>query len=240
MDMLLAHAVEPPPAFSLLGGGRAAPPAVESVVQWCLAKDPADRPNSARDVSECFEAALASCEAGEAGEYAPTRPNPRPDASHPGAARPMPPSASAESDVFAEDQDRLATVHRLDAWMPESIAAYKLRGFINDVGGEVVESIPGRIRVRLGGKGSLYAAPQRGSLSWLGIGRTTNKIDMELRLQRPEDARDGQLRITVLLRPPSASVCADPAWRQLCTQIFCDLRGYLMGQTGVVGSEKSS
>jgi eukaryotic-like serine/threonine-protein kinase len=240
MDMLLAHAVEPPPAFSLLGGGRAAPPAVESVVQWCLAKDPADRPNSARDVSECFEAALASCEAGEAGEYAPTRPNPRPDASHPGAARPMPPSASAESDVFAEDQDRLATVHRLDAWMPESIAAYKLRGFINDVGGEVVESIPGRIRVRLGGKGSLYAAPQRGSLSWLGIGRTTNKIDMELRLQRPEDARDGQLRITVLLRPPNASVCADPAWRQLCTQIFCDLRGYLMGQTGVVGSEKSS
>jgi serine/threonine protein kinase len=239
MDMLLAHAVEPPPAFSLLGAGQLAPPAIENVVQWCLAKDPADRPNSARDVSECFEAALASCEEAEASEYAPTRPNPRPAAAYPGATRQSPQAAKnapAPPEVFAEDHDPLATVHRLDAWMPETIASYKLRGFIHDVGGEVVESVPGRIRVRLGGKGSVYEAPQRGSLSWLGIGRN-NRIEMELRLQRAEDARDGQLRITVLLRPPNASLCLDPAWRQLCTQIFCDLRGYLMGQTGVVGSE---
>ena len=121
--------------------------------------------------------------------------------------------------------------------MPETIASYKLRGFIHDVGGEVIESVPGRIRVRLGGKGSVYEAPQRGSLSWLGIGRRPNKIDMELRLQRPDDARGSQLRIIVVLRPPHSSLCADPAWRQLCTQIFCDLRGYLMGQTGVVGTE---
>ena len=121
--------------------------------------------------------------------------------------------------------------------MPEAIAAHKLRGFINDVGGEVIESIPGRIRVRLGGKGSVYEAPQRGSLSWLGIGRRPNRIDMELRLQRSDEGRDGQLRITVLLRPPSASVLHDPAWRQLCTQIFCDLRGYLMGQSGLAHAE---
>ncbi len=239
MDMLLAHAVEPPPAFSLLGAGQLAPPAIESVVQWCLAKDPADRPNSARDVSECFEAALATC--GEAdGEYAPTRPNPRPASSYSGL---MPPAtqaaatAPAPPDVFAEDHDPLTTVHQLAAWMPESIAAYKLRGFINDVGGEVVESVPGRIRVRLGGKGSVYDAPQRGSLSWLGIGRRLNRIEMELRLQRPDEGRDGQLHITVLLRPPHASSCADPAWRQLCSQIFCDLRGYLMGQSGAANAE---
>jgi eukaryotic-like serine/threonine-protein kinase len=240
MDMLLAHAVEPPPAFSLLGAGQVAPPAVESVVQWCLAKDPADRPTSARDVSESFEAALASSEETAGGEYAPTRPNPRPEASHLGPARQPPHSATAPTaapDEFPEDHDPLTTVHRLAAWMPESIAAYKLRGFINDVGGEVVESVPGRIRVRLGGKGSVYDAPQRGSLSWLGIGRKLNRIDMELRLQRCEEGRDGQLHITVLLRPPSASTCADPAWRQLCTQIFCDLRGYLMGQTGVAAGE---
>jgi serine/threonine-protein kinase len=41
---------------------------------------------------------------------------------------------------------------------------------------------PGRIRVRLGGKGSVYLAPKRGSLSWLGLGRKGNTIDMELRL----------------------------------------------------------
>ncbi len=243
MDMLLAHAIEQPPSFSLLGAGQVAPPAVENVVQWCLAKDPADRPATARDVSECFEAALASSGEGLTDEYAPTRPNPRPETLPPGVTRPAPPPAAtvpAAPEIFPEDHDPLATVHRLDAWMPESIAAYKLRGFINDAGGEVVESIPGRIRVRLGGKGSVYMAPQRGSLSWLGLGLKPNRITMELRLQRADDARDGQLRITVLLKPPSASVCADPAWRQLCTQIFCDLRGYLMGQTGVVGSETAN
>jgi eukaryotic-like serine/threonine-protein kinase len=237
MEMLLAHAVEPPPAFSLLGAGQLAPPAVESVVQWCLAKDPADRPNSARDISECFEAALASCEDFDGGEYAPTRPNPRPESSYLGPARQAALIEPALPEISADDHDPLVTVHHLAAWMPEAIAAYKLRGFINDVGGEVIESVAGRIRVRLGGKGSVYEAPQRGSLSWLGIGRKFNRIDMELRLQRSDEGRDGQLHITVLLRPPNPSLCVDPAWRQLCTQIFCDLRGYLMGQSGAPGGE---
>jgi serine/threonine-protein kinase len=121
--------------------------------------------------------------------------------------------------------------------MPEAIASHKLRGFIQDVGGEVVESVPGRIRVRLGGKGSVYEAPQRGSLSWLGLGRRLDKIDVELRLHRPDEARSNHLHITVVLRPPSESLFADPAWRRLCTQIYCDLRGYLMGRTGVLGAE---
>ena len=241
MDMLLAHAVEPPPSFSLLGAGRAAPPAVEAVVQWCLAKDPADRPNSARELAERFEAALDSSEERTFAEYAPTGRNPRAEAAYPPLSRqaqatsttaPLPPPPGVSPDGY----DPLATIHQLDAWMPETIASYKLRGFIHDVGGEVVESVPGRIRVRLGGKGSVYEAPQRGSLSWLGIGRPT-KIEMELRLLRPDDARGSQLRIIVVLRPPHSTLCADPGWRQLCTQIFCDLRGYLMGQTGVVGTE---
>lgn len=245
MDMLLAHAVEPPPAFALLGAGRLAPPAIEEVVQWCLAKDRTDRPNSARELAEQFEAALAVSDDSEAGEYAPTAPNPRAEAAYlPAAARPAPPTPpnapltppGASPAAF----DPLASIHQLEAWMPETIAAYKLRGFIQDVGGEVVESVPGRIRVRLGGKGSVYEAPQRGSLSWLGIGRRPTNIEMELRLQRPDEGRGSQLRIMVILRPPNAAVFTDPAWRQLCTQIFCDLRGYLMGQTEVVGTETAS
>ena len=248
MDVLLAHAVEPPPAFALLGAGRLAPPEVEEVVQWCLAKDPADRPSSARELAERFETCLAAAEGafrGDSGAAAPRMPS---DATYPptqhhraaaradrlGPADASPPAASADG------YDPLATVHHLEAWMPEAIASYKLRGFIQDVGGEVVESVPGRIRVRLGGKGSVYEAPQRGSLSWLGIGRGTRKIEMELRLERPDDSRGSQLHITVVLRPPSPALFGDPGWRRLCTQIFCDLRGYLMGQTGVVGTETAS
>ena len=47
-------------------------------------------------------------------------------------------------------------------------------------------------------------------------------------------ARDN-LQITVVLRPGSRNVCNDDRWRSRCVQIFCDLRGYLMGQTGAVG-----
>src|SRR5262249_28055104 len=106
-----------------------------------------------------------------------------------------------------------------------TIATYKLRGFVQDVGGEVVESVPGRIRVRLGGRGSSYAVR-----NWLGLGRKTGQIDMELQLQRPDATRDNQLHITVLLRPVNTAA-ADVYWRARAAQIYCDLRGYLMGQT---------
>jgi hypothetical protein len=93
--------------------------------------------------------------------------------------------------------------------------------------------VPGRISVRLGGKGSVYRAPG-GSFSWLGLGRRGN-IEVELRLHRADSGRDNQLRITVVFRSPGSDISIDAAWRDLCTRIFCDLRGYLMGQTGPLG-----
>ena len=243
MDVLLAHAVEPPPAFALLGAGQVAPPEIEAVVQWCLAKNPADRPGSARELADRFEAAIAASAESNGVEFPPAPGGVRTDPAYPPTQRHAPPPGAVAPptpttpSATTDGIDPLASVHHLEAWMPETIASYKLRGFIQDVGGEVLESVPGRIRVRLGGKGSVYEPTSRGSLSWLGIGRGPRKIDMELRLERPDDARGSQLRITVVLRPPSAAEFGDPAWRRLCTQIFCDLRGYLMGQTGVVGSE---
>jgi serine/threonine-protein kinase len=123
--------------------------------------------------------------------------------------------------------DPRAIVNHLEAWMPEKIATYKLRGFIHDVGGELIESVPGRIKVKLGGKGCVYTLPGRGALSWLGLGGS-HEIDMELHLKRA-DQRDNLLRITVMLRPGQGDLSANLGWRRLCNQIFCDLRGYLMG-----------
>jgi hypothetical protein len=121
--------------------------------------------------------------------------------------------------------------------MPETIAAYKLRGFVQDVGGEVAESVPGRIRVRVGGRGSVYA-PSRRSFSFLGLGsRRPNHTEMELHLQHGHEGRDNQLHITVVFRPPARDMATDLSWRNLCTQIFCDLRAYLMGHSEVVGTE---
>ena len=118
--------------------------------------------------------------------------------------------------------------------MPETIAAYKLRGFIHESGGELVESVPGKICVRLGGKGCVYAAPTSG-LSWLGIGRSPT-IEVTLHLQRGDTGRDNQLRITVVFRSPGKNIGTDNAWRALCGQVFVDLRAFLMGQNQQVGN----
>jgi eukaryotic-like serine/threonine-protein kinase len=124
--------------------------------------------------------------------------------------------------------DPSAIVQHLEAWMPETIAAYKLRGFIHESGGDLVESVPGKISVRLGGKGCVYTAPTRG-LSWLGIG-CRPPIDLTLHLQRADLVRDNQLRITVVFRSPGKNINGDSAWLAVCGQVFIDLRAFLMGQ----------
>src|SRR5262249_40111323 len=126
--------------------------------------------------------------------------------------------------------DPNALVNHLEAWMPEAIAVHKLRGFVDDMGGQVVESLPGLIRVHLGGPGSVYNAPTN-SFGWMGLGRRPSRIELELRLQQTDPKRQNLLHITVLMRTLNADPYSDPSWRGTCNQIFCDLRGYLMGQT---------
>jgi hypothetical protein len=116
--------------------------------------------------------------------------------------------------------------------MPEAISSFKLRGFVQDVGGAVLESVPGRIRVLLGGKGSPYELSSRGSLSWLGLDRTC-LIDMELLLERPE-SNQSHLFITATLKPHANRKPDKLAWKAVAGQIFCDLRAYLMGQGQIV------
>jgi serine/threonine-protein kinase len=244
MDMLLAHATEEPPSFAQ-SGARSLPIAIEHVVQSCLTKDPKDRPASARELHERYQAALANATGptGTIAEFKPPPPSPRlaapvrlaPPAPPPALAGPVPAPTQAPVQT-PRDYDPLAIIHHMDAWMPERIAAYKLTGFIGDVGGDVIESVPGRIKVRLGGKGSVYSAPTRGTLAWLGLNRRAGQIDMELRLVRADTSRDNHLRITVLLRPTIGDLSADEEWQKLCRQIFCDLRAYLMGQTNIVSA----
>ena len=46
--------------------------------------------------------------------------------------------------------DPTTLTFQVEAWMPESIAVMKLRGYAHDMGGEVIESVPGLVRLRLG------------------------------------------------------------------------------------------
>jgi serine/threonine-protein kinase len=250
MDLLLAHATEEPPSFAALGVLGLVPAGIERAVQQCLAKDPEQRPGCARELAQNYASALANHQTGttspppRAPRPRPTRtpspplpaPHPAPvSASHPAPPEPVLVKATATAPVPTTDP--LALVHHLEAWMPEVIATHKLRGFIQDVGGELIESVPGRITVRLGGKNSAYEAPSRG-LAWLGLGRRP-AIDVELRLQRGDAGRDNQLRITVIFRAGSADLNTDSAWRSVCSRIYCDLRAYLMGQSAALADGAS-
>jgi eukaryotic-like serine/threonine-protein kinase len=218
MDMLLAHATETPPSFEAIGASAWVPGPIEEVVQACLAKNPDHRPASARDLSERYETALAK-EQAEMDRMMAGGP-PGPETGVDGQA-----VMTANPAVAADPH---TVVYHLEAWMPEKIAATKLRGFVHDVGGEVVESVPGRIKVRVGHRGHAYAAASRNSLSWLGLGRPPSPIDLELQLHRADPIRDSLLHIVILMRP-TYPVDAERGWRKRCAHIFCDLRGYLMG-----------
>jgi eukaryotic-like serine/threonine-protein kinase len=109
--------------------------------------------------------------------------------------------------------------------MPDAIAGFKLRGFVHDYEGEVLESVPGRIRVRIGGKD-----PDSNSFSWLiGLPKKLPVVEMELRLERNNAHLHSQLQITVLMTAPDHKAAVNTAWRDRCAQIYCELRSYLVG-----------
>src|SRR5207237_3180670 len=119
-------------------------------------------PNSAMDLAEQYDLALARAN----GELAPL-------ADEPDQA------AAAAAPVLAPTllYDPQTVMHRMEAWMPDAIASYKLKGFVHDFRGEVVESVPGKIRVHLGNGNGM-----RGSGSWFRLRKKTDFVDMELRM----------------------------------------------------------
>src|SRR5437764_13240994 len=107
MDVLLAHATEEPPKFAELGVDWI-PASIEKVVRRCLAKDPAERPASARDLAELYQAALEEEEPADAAEVSAAEPETLPEMPSPLAHH-------------APENPNAVSFH-LEAWMPETVA----------------------------------------------------------------------------------------------------------------------
>lgn len=217
MDMLLGHATETPPTFAEIGLGDWVPEPVERVVMRCLAKDPAERPQSAAELCEAYEQALY------AAESAPANPN----YEAPLTGEMAPTAKPFATNYLAPSDDPSALLFTLEAWMPEKIAMVKLRGYVHDYQGQVVESVPGRIRVRLPLPESDMGS---GPLSWFGLSGRKTGLAMEMHMQQTDPARENLLRIDVVFRAPEGRTQSQ-VWRARCTQAYINLRGYLMGST---------
>ncbi len=229
MDILLAHATEYAPTFAEKGLAGWVPAEVEQLVFDCLAKDPEDRPQTAKELADRFDTALERAQT--ALDSNPKLPGLPSGSSHIRPGLPVSRSGAHSNGIALQSapvKEHASLPFHMEAWMPEKIAIMKLRGFVHDAGGEVVESVPGLIKVRLGGRKS----PASATFSWLGLGRrSSNLLDVELHLHHAHPEQENRLTVHVLFRPSHSSLLTDTAWRQKCSQVFVELRAYLMGRS---------
>jgi hypothetical protein len=112
--------------------------------------------------------------------------------------------------------------------MPEQIAMYKLKGFVEEVGGTIVDSKPGLIRVRLkvnmkSGTSGLFSL----------FGRRIGTVDLELHMRNKDPKQKNVLHITMLLRATDGGKLPEGSdWKARRSLIHTTLKAYLMSSSG--------
>ena len=232
-----AHVRDTPPRFQRIGCGHI-PAAVEAVVQVALSKFPSERHQTMKDLVAQYGKAVGwdvwGLTAPDGYVYAPAAESGEVVLST--AATAQPADAASERFILSD---------LFEATLPEKLAAIKLRGFIEDVGGEVLESEPGLIRVRVempvGYKESNSSRPSSSSgvFAFLsGVVRSAapvaprGKEPIEIELQMKKlDAN--KVSVLVAFRPVRPFLPTDHAlWSERCEAYYTHLRQFVMADGG--------
>jgi serine/threonine protein kinase len=221
-ELMRCHLKAEPPTFASLGLGDQIPAAIEDVVQRCLAKDPNDRPRCAEDLARRYEQALGK-------RIMPVRSVTAPQASaNPSAAPAATPTAAPPQRIAS----RSTMQHSVEAVMPEAMATIKLRGFIHDLGGDIIESVPGMIRVRL--VSAQNEKKKSGLFGWMDKKNKTSVLEpvssteLELRMERRDPSKPNNLTITLVICPGRGLVTSE--WNIWYKKLGMDLKAYMMGR----------
>lgn len=214
--LLGAHVEREVPTFAQLGL-RDIPPKVEALVQHLLAKYPNERPQTAFEVAERYLQAVGSETALSPSDFEPQ------DVIEETPSANTPPEASNVNRI----------VQGFDAWMPEAVAVVKLRGFLEDQGAKLLESLPGIIRVQFGELAVVDDKP-RGLFGWLRRPAAAVVVDpapepmlVDLYLTRRPGAAT-KLEIKAVFQALDGPLPADPRWHKRTKKVFNDLKAYLI------------
>jgi serine/threonine-protein kinase len=208
-----AHAHTLPPKFAAVGVVDV-PRAIEDLVQRCLFKYNAWRPWDALQLVRLFERALGEPIAVDAEMPEDVTISPS------GVFRAFPPGA---------------IIYRLEGWMPESIAVIKLQGFVKSAEGQVVDSIPGLVRIRLLHPQSPPPVKQKsGIFKILGQQKIPEQspwiINLEVHMEKKDPARPNLLDISLLLYSPNDNLARNRGAVKHCEQLCKEVSSFLMAK----------
>ncbi|HJZ58450.1 MAG TPA: hypothetical protein VKE74_26145, partial [Gemmataceae bacterium] len=224
--LLAAHVQDPPPRFHKIGCAHI-PPGVEAVVQLALSKYPNERQQSAQELAEAYGRAAREniWERTAPADWTPTQRSV--------VNRALP--GDPERGVPQPEENPYRLSHTFEVSIPERLAAAKLRGFMEDVGGQVLASEPGLIRMRVGVPKGFKEVPAGGSnlFRWVStlrkpsVSRGQEPVEIELHMEKPDPAQP-RLSVVVAFGPLKEYMPREPgAWRARCDMLHTMLRQYL-------------
>lgn len=205
MEILLANLHEAPPRFAHWQVNEV-PSMIEKLVLSCLSKAPKDRPDTARTLIETYQLAVG-CRLLEDDAFEES-------------------SQSAFSSLQERHRfDPRCVIDQFEACMVEHTASIKLRGFVDGVGGQVVDSDAGVIKVKLP-RITEVEAKKKGLMGWFGpkVEQQVDWIPLELHMANKQAGSRTMVDISVV-RPQLSSQAAQ---KQFCDQVCRELRAYLM------------